>query len=116
LQGERVSFKKIDVIFESLDYVISASPDSSYIALYDDIITDGVDTAAANAVITEPTDVMDGMEEDGTNSEAEAANVSEDDEISEAEAAEDGENTKEETAANDVILAGEAEDTEITME
>jgi putative membrane fusion protein len=50
LQGERVSFKKIDVIFESQDFVISASPDSSYIALYDDIITDGVDTAAANAV------------------------------------------------------------------
>jgi putative membrane fusion protein len=50
LQGERVSFKKIDVIFESADYVISDSPDSSYIALYDDIITSGVDTAAANAV------------------------------------------------------------------
>jgi putative membrane fusion protein len=50
LQGERVSFKKIDVIFESTDYVISASPDSSFVALYDDIITAGVDTAAANAV------------------------------------------------------------------
>lgn len=42
--GERVSFKKIDVIYEGTDYVLS-NPDaeSDYLALYDDIVVDGVE-------------------------------------------------------------------------
>jgi hypothetical protein len=60
LQGQKISFKKIEPIFEADDYIISASPDSSYVSLYDDIITEGrVDAAAVTntSEITEQTDV-----------------------------------------------------------
>jgi putative membrane fusion protein len=41
--GENVLFKKIDVIFEGDDYVISAaSTDSDFLMLYDDIIVEGI--------------------------------------------------------------------------
>lgn len=43
LKGEQVVFKKIDVIYEGSDYVLSKvhDDDSSYLALYDDIIIEG---------------------------------------------------------------------------
>lgn len=42
--GENIIFRKIDVIFEGDDYVISdANPDSDYLMLYDDIIVEGID-------------------------------------------------------------------------
>lgn len=43
LKGEQIVFKKIDVIYEGNDYVLSRvhDDDSSYLALYDDIITEG---------------------------------------------------------------------------
>ncbi|MDE5854501.1 MAG: hypothetical protein K2O36_01535 [Ruminococcus sp.] len=43
LKGEQVVFKKIDVIYEGSDYVLSKvhDDDSSYLALYDDIMTEG---------------------------------------------------------------------------
>lgn len=43
LKGEQIVFKKIDVIYEGSDYVLSRvhDDDSSYLALYDDIITEG---------------------------------------------------------------------------
>ena len=45
LKGEQVEFKKIDVIYEGSDYVLSAvhDDDSSYLALYDDIMIKGDD-------------------------------------------------------------------------
>ena len=45
LKGEQVDFKKIDVIYEGTDYVLSAehTGDSEYLSLYDDIIIEGVD-------------------------------------------------------------------------
>jgi hypothetical protein len=45
LKGEQVEFKKIDVIYEGSDYVLSAEHqgDSDYISLYDDILIEGVD-------------------------------------------------------------------------
>lgn len=46
LQGEQVVFREIDVIYEGSDYVLSnASPESEkgdYLALYDDIIVEGM--------------------------------------------------------------------------
>jgi len=46
LQGEQVVFRKIDVIYEGSDYVLSNSePDpkeTGYLALYDDIIVEGL--------------------------------------------------------------------------
>ena len=41
-KGEQIEFKKIDVIYEGGDYVLSAvhEADSSYVALYDDIMMD----------------------------------------------------------------------------
>lgn len=46
LEGEQVEFKKLDVIYEGSDYVLSAvhEEDSSYLALYDDILTEGSDS------------------------------------------------------------------------
>ncbi len=43
LKGEQKLFKKIDVIYEGSDYVLSKAheEDSSYLALYDDIMTEG---------------------------------------------------------------------------
>lgn len=42
--GERISFKKIDTIYEGDDYVLSAvNAGDGYLALYDDIVVDGVD-------------------------------------------------------------------------
>ncbi|MBR4627036.1 MAG: hypothetical protein IKO47_04965 [Ruminococcus sp.] len=46
LNGEKIEFKKIDVIYEGSDYVLSSLEhigDSSYLALYDDIMIEGVD-------------------------------------------------------------------------
>lgn len=47
LKGEQVVFKKIDVIYEGSDYVLSEvhDDDSSYLALYDDIMTEGVENS-----------------------------------------------------------------------
>lgn len=43
LKGEQKVFKKIDVIYEGSDYVLSQAheEDDSYLALYDDIMTEG---------------------------------------------------------------------------
>lgn len=45
LKGEQTEFKKIDVIYEGSDYVLSAvhEEDKSYLALYDDIMIEGVE-------------------------------------------------------------------------
>lgn len=45
LKGEQVEFKKIDVIYEGSDYVLSAvhEGDGSYLSLYDDIMIEGVE-------------------------------------------------------------------------
>lgn len=44
LNGEQPEFRKLDVIYEGTDYVISAqNPDSGYLLLYDAIITKGID-------------------------------------------------------------------------
>lgn len=45
LKGEQIEFKKIDVIYEGGDFVLSKihENDKDYLALYDDIITEGVD-------------------------------------------------------------------------
>ena len=46
LKGEQVQFKKIDVIYEGSDYVLSSlehTGDESFLALYDDIMIEGVD-------------------------------------------------------------------------
>lgn len=43
-KGEQIEFKKIDVIYEGSDYVLSDvhNEDDSYLSLYDDIISEGV--------------------------------------------------------------------------
>lgn len=45
LKGEQVEFKKIDVVYEGSDYVLSEihEDDLSYLALYDDIMIEGVE-------------------------------------------------------------------------
>ena len=47
LWGQRVLFKKVDPIFESEDYLLSRlTSNEEYVCVYDDIIIEGVDTAA----------------------------------------------------------------------
>lgn len=44
LDGEQPEFRKLDVIYEGEDYVISSQrPEREYLALYDSIITKGID-------------------------------------------------------------------------
>ena len=45
LKGEQVEFKKIDVVFEGSDYILSKvnETDKSYLALYDNIMIEGVE-------------------------------------------------------------------------
>ncbi len=45
IKGEQVTFKKIDVIYEGSDYVLSAvhEEDGSYLSLYDDIMLEGAE-------------------------------------------------------------------------
>ncbi len=45
MKGEQVTFKKIDVIYEGSDYVLSAvhEEDGSYLSLYDDIMLEGAE-------------------------------------------------------------------------
>lgn len=44
LDGEEVIFRKLDVIYEGEDYVLSSlNKDSSYLQLYDSVITEGID-------------------------------------------------------------------------
>ena len=44
LDGEQPEFRKLDVVYEGSDYVISAQrPEKSYLGLYDSIITKGID-------------------------------------------------------------------------
>ena len=45
IQGEQVVFKRLDVIFEGNNYVLSAekNDDNDYLSLYDEIIVEGVD-------------------------------------------------------------------------
>ncbi|MBR2284180.1 MAG: hypothetical protein IJ874_07160 [Ruminococcus sp.] len=46
VKGDKIEFKQIDVIYEGSDYVLSRvrEDDSEYLALYDDILMEGVDT------------------------------------------------------------------------
>lgn len=46
LEGEQIEFRKLDVIYEGGDYVLSAlhEEDGSYLSLYDDIMIEGVDS------------------------------------------------------------------------
>jgi len=49
LKGDKIEFKLLDVIYEGTDYVLSKvhEESSDYIALYDDILMEGVDTEYA---------------------------------------------------------------------
>ena len=65
LWGQRVLFKKIDPIFEDSGYILSRiTSDENYICVYDDIIIEGVDTAAymANSDETEEPAEVDEIE------------------------------------------------------
>jgi hypothetical protein len=112
LQGEKVSFKKVQTLFETPDYIISASPDNSYITLYDDIITDGVDTAALatgsdtfTAVPEELAEVAEGAEgTEGTEAATDEAET--DGAAAEETEADTSETETEDGAAETLILAG----------
>ncbi|MGN1089173.1 MAG: HlyD family efflux transporter periplasmic adaptor subunit [Huintestinicola sp.] len=62
LWGQRVLFKKVDPIFEDSDYILSRlTSDENYVCVYDDIIIEGVDTAAFMANSDE---IVTGVEPD----------------------------------------------------
>ena len=65
LWGQRVLFKKVDTIFEDNDYILSRiTSDESYVCVYDDIIIEGVDTAAYMANSDEVVTVAENDEEE----------------------------------------------------
>ena len=58
-------FKKVDTIFEDNDYILSRiTSDESYVCVYDDIIIEGVDTAAYMANSDEVVTVAENDEEE----------------------------------------------------
>lgn len=65
LWGQRVLFKKVDVIFEDEDYILSRlTADEKFVCVYDDIIIEGVDTAAYMANSDEVVTNADDEEEE----------------------------------------------------
>lgn len=57
LWGQRVLFKKVDPVFEEEDYLLSGiTSDETFVCVHDDIIIDGVDTAAYKANTEEEDD------------------------------------------------------------
>lgn len=94
LLGQRVMFKKLDVIFESSDYLLSRiTSDSEYLNIYDEIIISGVDTE--EYLLTNDTD-----------------DTPEDDEPEEEIPVYTGEQTPEETAPEDDDAEESSEDTQ----
>lgn len=105
LWGQRVLFKKVDPIFESDEYLLSKlTSNEEYVCVYDDIIIEGVDTAAymanSDEVIesTEPEEEEIPLYTDPVTSETEPF-VSE----TEGEASE----TSEETSADETDITEE---------
>ncbi len=118
LWGQRVLFKKVDVIFETEDYILSAiTSDESYICVYDDIIIEGVDTAAymANSGSTEENN---GLVED-TEDDVEIYSQTEPSETtaaSETEASESEETAPESSVPEETTQSSEATEGEIQFE
>ncbi len=64
LLGQRIAFKKIEPIYECDEYILSqATSDTSYISVYDDIITEGEISSDLYVEETNVTDETDGGEE-----------------------------------------------------
>lgn len=64
LWGQRVLFKKLDVIFESDDYVLSKiTSDEDYVCVYDEIILEGVDTASFMSSLEDKLDQAEDSED-----------------------------------------------------
>lgn len=88
LQGQKIAFKKLDVIYECDDYLLSkVNSDTGYISVYDDIITSG----EIPAEIIEQTSETTVAEEENTAPQ-ETKNSLQTDPVSETEAPGDGEN------------------------
>ncbi len=66
LLGQRISFKKIDPIYECDEYILSQiTSDSEYVSVYDDIITEG--EISADLYVEETTTNSDELPEDTDN-------------------------------------------------
>lgn len=75
LLGQRIAFKKVDVIYECEDYLLSAiTSDTSYISVYEDIILSGEIPAEVMEQVT--TASTEEQSEETTVSETTAASVS----------------------------------------
>ena len=89
LQGQKIAFRKLDVIYECDDYLLSkVSSDTGYISVYDDIITSGEIPAE---VIEQASETTKAAEEEAPAPQ-EKENSLQTDSVSETEASGDGEN------------------------
>ena len=65
LMGQNIVFKKLDIIFEGEDFILSSNTGASdYVLLYDDIITEGVSARAEKNIQT-----LEGEEEPADETE-----------------------------------------------
>lgn len=64
LQGQKVAFKKLDVIYESEDYMLSKiTSDPHYISVYDDVITSGEIPAEVASIADEENEELENPDE-----------------------------------------------------
>lgn len=89
LQGQKIAFRKLDVIYECDDYLLSkVSSDTGYISVYDDIITSGEIPAE---VIEQASETTKAAEEEAPAPQEKESSL-QTDSVSETEASGDGEN------------------------
>lgn len=97
LLGQKISFKKIDTVFECDEYILSnITSDASYVSVYDDIITSG--DVSADFYVEETND-KDIPEKDGDGVQQESGGDDEDNGVTEDDG---GDNDEEETAATNI--------------
>ena len=113
LLGQRVMFRKLDVIFECDEYLLSRiTSESGYVSIYDEIITEGVDTMAYLAGLeTEEEEAAEAEE----SAEETSVTVSETEEEADDDSSENEEDS-EENEETDTEESEESEDTEETEE
>ncbi len=110
LLGQRIAFKKIEPIYECDEYILSQiTSDTSYISVYDDIITEGEISADLYDEETSVTDETDGSEENAVTGSTGGSEKNETSDTSDTNATEEEEKTsgRTENASDDDLWEDE---------
>lgn len=98
LLGQKIAFKKIEPIYECDEYLLSQiTSDSSYVSVYDDIITEG--EISSDLYTEEETSVTDNMEDSVTDNSENKADPEDTGTPTDNEKEEEGETSSDKTEA-----------------